>query len=285
MDLPGVVALGDGRYLERRSDGPRVLVIETEGGPPPARRKRRRPRKAGDGPAYPPVPLTVATVVFADTGLNSPEADEWLRRVSVEPEVGELIDSALATLERAVSAAAAVTGQAIGEPARADRLITARIGYGEGERVYDGRYMEALEIDPSGGAAGSRRERIERIVPLSRIAAILGGRESPHACEIMIPRVRVDLDTDRLMPAALSIGEAVRATVAELEFLLDDPGHEDDLDRLADLIPSLLAFPPRLLGEGSAIAGSVERGEIEAEVRFALELAERVIRRYRISVQ
>lgn len=285
MELPGTVALDDGRYLDHGPDGPRVLAIETEGGLPPARRKRRRPRRSGPDRTPPAVPLTVATVIFAGSPMNPPAASGWLREATSDPAVGELIREALAVLGRGTAAAEAVTGRVIGEPVAPRDLAGMRVGYGEGEQVYDGRFAEAFEIDPAGGGGDSRRSSTERIVPLARIAAILAGREPLHACEVLVPRVRVDFDADRLMPAALMVGEAVRATIAELEFALDSPDHEADLDRLEELLPDLLRLPVKLLGEGVPAAGSTDRPEIAAEVRSALELAERVIRRYRISTQ
>lgn len=285
MELPGTVALDDGRYLDHAPDGPWVLAIETEGALPPARRKRRRPRRSGPDRIPPAVPLTVATVIFARNQMDPPAAAEWLRDAASEPRVGDVIGEALSVLERGTAAATAVTGRAIGEPVTPEDLAGVRIGYGEGERVYDGRFAEALEVDPADGGPTSRRARTERVVPVARIAAILAGRESLHACEVMLPRTRADLDAGRLMPAALTIGEAVRATIAELEFALESPEHEADLDRLEELLPGLLRLPVKLLGEGVRAAGSTDRPEIAAEVRSALELAERVVRRYRISTQ
>jgi len=260
-------------------------VIETEGGPPPARRRRRRPRNADPERAPLTVPVSVVTVVLAAEPLDPPGAAGWLREATAEPRVEALVRIALASLDRGLAASASTTGRAIGEPFGPEQMLAARIGYGEGEKVYDGRYIEALEIDPAPGGPGARHARFERIVPLGRIAAILGGREPFHACEVMVPRIRADLDGGRLSPAILALPEAIRATISELEFTLDDPGHEQDLDRLEELLPGLLTLPARLLGNGSPPAGSADLRELERETRVALEAAERVIRRYRISTQ
>jgi len=285
MELPGTVALDDGRYMDSGPGGPHVLAVETEGAMPPARRKRRRPRSAPPERGLARVPVTVATIVFAGEPLDRTSAGEWLRQASLDPRAGELIRDGLAVLERGVAAACATTGRAIGEPAGPERLLAVRIGYGEGERVYEGRFLEAMDVDPGGGAPGPRGKRLDRIVPLPRIVSILAGREPILACEVMIPRVRADLDSGRLDPAALTVGEAVRATVAELEFALEDPEHEVDLDRLEELLPDLLAIPAELFGDRSPPAGSIEREQIRGRVGSALEVAERAIRRYRISGQ
>lgn len=279
------MALDDGRYLDRGDSGPRVLVIETEGGSPPVRRKRRRPRDADPGRSPVAVPVTVVTVVFADRPMDEPTAAEWLREGAVEPRIEDLIDTALLVLDRGLAAACVTTGRAIGEPIGPERTLAVRIGYGEGERVYDGRFSEALEVDSVAGGSGARQARLERIVPLGRIAAIIGGREPIHACEVMVPRIRADLDGDRLAPAVLALPEAVRATISELEFLLEDPDHERDLDRLEEILPELMHLPDRLLGDGMPPVGSPGQAELESTARAALEVAERAIRRYRISTQ
>lgn len=224
-------------------------------------------------------------MVFAAEPLAADGAAEWLRAGSSDPRTGELIETALAVLERGLAVAAATTGRAIGEPPGPEQILAARIGYGEGERVYEGRYAEALEIDPASNSMSARSRRLERIVPLSRMAGILGGRDRLPACEVMVPRVRADLDGGRFLPAALTIGEAVRATVAELEFALESPDHEQDMDRLAELLPDLLRMPSELLVEGEEGAGAALEEQFRPAVEAALELAERVIRRYRISSQ
>ncbi len=273
--------LGDGRYLDRRGDTQRVLAIETEGALPPARRKRRRPRKSTAVERTPSLPLTVVTVVLASEPLESESAaSAWLQDAAGEEATEALIEDALATLDRALAAAAATTGRTLGEPVGVDQVVTARFGFGEGEQVYDGRFLEAIEIDARGGTASPRRERLERIVPLPRIAAILGGREPLPACEVLIPRVRADLDADRIEAAALTIHEAARATLIELEFAVEGPEHEADLDLLEESLPGLASLPAEVFdpepADGPAIAARIEE---------PLRIAERIIRRFRIATQ
>jgi len=280
------VRLDDGRYLDRQAEAQRVLIVETENAPPPARRKRRRPRKAKGAPGAADLPLTVVTVVLASDPLGDErEAESWLAGAGGDEATQALLEDALATLERALAAAAATTGRMLGEPPGVDQVVTARIGYGEGERVADGRYLDAIEVDARGGTASPRRERLERVVPLPRIAAILAGREPLLACELMVPRIRADLDAGRVVPAALSIHEAARAALVELEFTVDDPEHEADLDRLEALLPDLATLPAEVLGEGAPKPGAVGEPAIAARVEAALKVAERLIRRFRVASQ
>ncbi len=276
--------LDDGRYLDRQGDEQRVLVVETEGALPPARRRRRRPRKIQTVERTTSLPLTVVTVVLASQPLaGEAEAGAWLAAAEDDETTQALLEDAMTAFDRALAAAAATTGRPVGEPVGVDLVVTARIGFGEGEQVYSGRFLDAIEIDARGGTASPRRERLERIIPLPRIAAILGGRQSLLACEVMIPRIRADLDGGRLAPAALSIHEASRATLVELEFAVEGPDHEADLDRLEELLPDLAALPGEVLG--AETPGPDEEAAIAARIETALAVSERVIRRFRITAQ
>lgn len=276
--------LDDGRYLERRGESQRVIVIETEGALPPARRRRRRPRKIRTPERTTSLPLTVVTVVMASERFDGEaRAGAWLAGTEEDEITESLLEDALSALDRALATAAATTGRAVGEPVGLDQVVTARIGYGEGEQVYAGRFIEAADVDARGGTASPRRERLERIVPLPRIAAVLGGREPLLACEVMIPRVRADLDAGRLTPAALSIHEASRATLVELEFAVEDSDHEKDLDRLEELLDDLAALPGEVLG--GEVPGPDQEAGIAARIETGLVISERIIRRYRITAQ
>ncbi|MDQ2622488.1 MAG: hypothetical protein M3Y45_05550, partial [Actinomycetota bacterium] len=256
----------------------------TEGALPPARRRRRQPRKIQTVERTATLPLTVVTVVLASEPLAGQSAAEaWLATTADDDVTQSLLEDALSTLDRALAAAAATTGRLPAEPAGVDLVVAARIGFGEGQQVYSGRFIEAVEIDARGGTASPRRERLERIIPLPRIAAILGGRESLLACEVMIPRVRADLDAGRVVPAALTIHEAARATLVELEFAVEGPEHEEDLDRLEEVLDDLAALPGDVLGPGEPRPG--DDPGIAARIESALRISERVIRRFRITAQ
>ena len=250
-----------------------MLVTETEGALPPARRRRRRPRKAVRAQAPVTVSVTVATVIRADSPFDSEvAAEDWLDRLDESDFTGEVLDDAVAPLDRARAADATASGRPFGTPTEVGSILAARIGYGEGDQVASGRYLEALDVDARGGTAAKRRER------LARTAAILGDREQAAACEVLVPRVRLDLATGNEAAARLAIETAVGATIGELEFALEDEGHEQDLDQLERLLPTLAEVSAR------AAQGGGEPADIGL-VEEALELAERVIRRRRILEQ
>jgi hypothetical protein len=252
-------------------------VIETEGALPPARRKRRRPKQAGPDKSATVVPLSTVTLVRAYEPFGSePEAREWLGKATGSDSLDHLLDEAFASLNRALAAEAAATGRPFaGSPVLA-QVLGAKVGYGDGDRVADGRFVEALEVDARGGTAGPLRERLGRTRPLARIAATLGDRERAAACEFLVPRVRADLDAGRVMAAGLAIENAARATVVEYDAALDDPGHHADLDRLEAMLPDLTALTDGLLSEGRPWAGLAE------SLEEPLGLAERILRRRRV---
>ncbi|MBK5232714.1 MAG: hypothetical protein JJE13_07000 [Thermoleophilia bacterium] len=257
-----------------------MLVLETEGALPPARRKRRRPKKSGRTDAVTHVSVTTATLIRAHEPLGSESgAAAWVARLDEDEFTQGLLDEALESIDRALAAEAAATGRPFAESPALEQIISARIGYGDGDRLADGRFLDAFDIDARGGTASPRRERRGRTRPIARIAAILSGKDEANACEFLVPRVRADLDAGRIYAAALAIETAVRATVVEMDAALDVPDHMSDLDHLERLLPELTELTDNALGEGRARAG------LGKSLEEPLLIAERVIRRRRVLEQ
>lgn len=255
------------------------MVIESEGALPPPRRKRRRPRRSGRTESPTKVQVTTATVIRAHAPLASEqEASSWLARLNEEDFADELLAEALSTLDRARAAESAASGRPFAEPTDLADVLKARVGYGDGDRLSEGRFLEAFEVDARGGTGigGRRRERLSRVAPIARIAAIIGEKGRADSCEFLVPRVRADLDAGRIMTAALGIEMAARATVAELDQALDEPDHVADLDRLEAMLPDLTTLTDSVLTETEPWAGLSE------SLEEPLLIAERVIRRRRI---
>ena len=91
-----------------------------------------------------------------------------------------------------------------------ERALVARVGYGSGEEVADGRFAEALELP----RPGARRARRSMEAPEERFAALLGGRERGLAAEELVLRARADLDAGRMREAALQARVALEALLA-----------------------------------------------------------------------
>jgi hypothetical protein len=90
--------------------------------------------------------------------------------------------------------------------------VTARVGFGRGEEVADGRFTEVRELPWRPARRGRRR----MLAPEARLAAILTGRERPLVAEELSLRARSDLDSGRLRHAALQMVIAIDAAIAEL---------------------------------------------------------------------
>ena len=91
-----------------------------------------------------------------------------------------------------------------------ERALVARVGYGSGDEVADGRFGEARELP----AHGARRARRSMEAPEERFAALLGGREEVLPAEELVLRARADLNAGRLAEAALQARVAIEALLA-----------------------------------------------------------------------
>ncbi|MEA2273965.1 MAG: hypothetical protein QOI98_2673, partial [Solirubrobacteraceae bacterium] len=92
-----------------------------------------------------------------------------------------------------------------------DQALVVRVGYGTGEDVADGRWLDANELAPP-----RRRGRRAALSPQERVAALLGRRETPLACEELVLRARLDLDAERDREAALQVRVALDTALVEL---------------------------------------------------------------------
>jgi hypothetical protein len=252
-----------------------VLVVQTVGAPRPAKR-RRRARAAEAGPPA-ELPLTRVTAVKADPFPNGGDAGRWLEELASDPEaLADAAEDGMRLLNRALSAQRAASGDPYIQELGAERAQAIRIGYGSGEQVADGEWLEARDLEPRTPVRGGRRGRREaELRPQERVAAVLGGRQQLDACETMLARARVDLDIGRTREAALQLQVGVEALLVELRGALQDPGHEEDM-----------AVLEARRGEVGNAANAALRGELDASttesVRELLAIAERVLRRRRV---
>jgi hypothetical protein len=266
----------DGRYLAREGDSERVLVVETLGAPPPPRRRRRRAKEVEQSAEPSPVPLTRVTAVRAQEPFESEAgAAEWLAgTIASEDAVDAAIAEAIALFNRALHAQAVAGADPLGAELNAERAACVRIGHGSGKEVAAGRFTLAHEVDVS-SSRGARRRREEELRPQERVAAILGGRERPDACETLILRARADLDAGRRREAALQLRVGLEALLVELDSALADPGHEQDMAELETR-----------KGQAGEAANAALHGNLSVEQERQVEeltaLCERVLRRRRV---
>jgi hypothetical protein len=154
------------------------------------------------------------------------------------------------------------------------QALIARIGYGAGEQVADGLWTEARELAPTDGRR-RRRAGGTVLAPQARLAAVLGARELPLACEELALRARLDLDHDRPREAALQLLVALDATIAELSA---DPRAAALADRLGALrglrdgvgaAAQAALSGPLSVEQSETVAGALERIEAALRARAA----------------
>jgi hypothetical protein len=189
-----------------------VLVLGTLGAPERRRLRGRRAREI-DEASPEPVPTARATVVRPEPFGSRDEAAAWLASLRRDEDAARAtLDDALRTLNRALRARRAATADPWLADVSDERALVARIGYGRGEAVAEGRFGEALELP----RAGARRTRRSMEAPEERFAALLGGRDQALVAEELVLRARADLEAGRPREAALQARVALEALIAEL---------------------------------------------------------------------
>jgi hypothetical protein len=237
-----------------------VLMLATLGAPERRRLRGRRARPVEEAEPE-PVPTSRATVVRPEPFGSREEAAAWLAGLRGDDDrIEEELDGALRTLNRALRATRAATADPWLAEVSAERALVARIGYGRGEAVAEGRYGECLELP----RAGARRVKRSMEAPEERFAALLGGRSEALVGEELVLRARADLAAGRPREAALQARVALEALIAEL------PGAALD----------------ELRGSIAEAAGAALRGELDAagtaSIEEAVQAMEAALRRHRL---
>jgi hypothetical protein len=197
------------------TDGPveAVLVLTTLGAPERRRLRGRRPRPVEDAKPE-PVPTARATVVRPEPFRSPDEAGAWLAGLRRDAGAAEAeLEAALRVLNRALRAHRAASADPYAGDVGAERALVARLGYGAGDAVADGRFGDAIELPRGGG----RRVKRSMEAPDERFAALLGGRARALVAEEHVLRARADLAAGRVREAALEARIALEALGAELD--------------------------------------------------------------------
>jgi hypothetical protein len=236
-----------------------VLVLSTQGAPP-----RQRRAKQIDSSSAEPLPASRATVVRPSPFASASDASGWLDELRANEEQVEVeLDAAVGILNRSLFARRLATADPYLAEVSISRALVARIGYGDGDEVADGRYAAALELP----RPGARRVKRSMEAPDERFAALLGAREQPLVAEELVLRARADLNAGRGREAAL------QARVA-LEALALDAGLAPD--------PGLAAHRPAVgAAANAALAGDLSDSELQA-ITEATKAMEAALRRHRL---
>jgi hypothetical protein len=258
VEVPWALGPPDGRYLLRAPEAEdqaptHVIVLATLGAPERRRLGRRGPQAVSPSPEPAAVSTGRATIIdVGDPLADGTEPGSWLQQAG-EPE----LETGLTILNRALHSFRAVTADPYLHPVSRRHVLVARVGYGAGEQVADGLWTEAREL-----AYVERRQRRARaLAPQSRLAAVLGARETVLACEELVLRARLDLDHGRVREAALQLLVALDAALAELP---GDPAAAALTARLAELREQRQAV--------TAAAQAALDGRLSAEQRETVEV-------------
>lgn len=247
----------DGRYLVREALGDgepqRVLVVRqlnaTEARLLP---RRRRARPADPEPDPAPVPTVGATVIELED-LSEDQAKAWLEAAGDDE-----VDAALRVVNEAIRGYRLATGDAHLREAARDQALVVRAGYGEGERVADGRWNAALELPPP---KMPRVRRASALRPQERLAALLGGREQALACEELTLRARIDFDAGREREAAFQLMAALDAALRELA------GDQALAQRMSELDAAFKPVADAAAATIGASLGEDDRDTIQSTLR------------------
>ncbi len=267
----------DGRYLVRArepipthpsthtDEAPptHVLVFATLGAPERRHRAgRRRQRDAEPEPAPTAVATGRATVIDVGTPLHEAQARAWLAGAGEDA-----LEAGLAVLNRALHCFRVITADPYLQPIGRRQAIVARIGFGAGEEVAEGRWTAAKELAVPEG----RRRRSRILAPQARLAALLGSREAVLACEELTLRARSDIEQGRPREAALQLLVALDAALAELAV---DP-HAAELAGRLDALRH--QREPVAAAAQAALSGPLTPADVSAVV-LALERVEAALR-------
>lgn len=269
MEIPWELGPADGRYLLRKLDGPQesepehVVVLSTVGAARKSRLgKRSRTRPTDAEPA--PVAVTRATVVDPVSLSSEGQAKAWLGELDPDREAA----AATAVLNRVLFAHRVAGATPHLHEVSPTQALVLRAGYGEGEQVADGLWVQARELVLSQKRAG-RRATVLR--PHERLALLLSGRDKPLQCEELVLRARLDLDAGRVALAAIELDRAYAAALIELA--------SEQRDDLHQRIQELASLTPGIEEAATAALGPAGQEEIAIEaVRTGLERLEAALR-------
>jgi len=230
-----------------------VLVLTTLGAPERRRFKDRKGRQLHEAEPE-PVPTNRATVVRALPFEGPEEASAWLTELRGDQKrAEEELSSATKVLARALHAHRVAHADPHARDVSAEHALVARIGYGDGSAVAEGRYDEAWELPRE-----RARTRRSMEAPEERFAALLGAREEVLVCEELVLRVRADLRAGRTREAALGARVALESVLAELGSALAPPRRDAlESDR----------------AEVGEAANAALRGDLSPEAASSLEQA------------
>ncbi|CAB4860352.1 unannotated protein [freshwater metagenome] len=204
-----------------------------------------------------PAPVAVTRVTLIDARSVSGDPAALVRERDLLADLAR----ALEVLNDVIRAHRVAAADPALVPLTRERLTVARVGFGTGELVADGRWNHAVTVPPV--AAAQRRAALE---PTQRLVAVLGGRDVVLACEVLLVRAIEDANCGHWREAAFQLRVALECALTEL---LAWTGQGDIDARLTEL-RELRAVTGELANT------ALERGLDEAEATQARHVLERI---------
>jgi len=195
------------------------------------------------------VAVTRATVIDPVSVSAESQARAWLSGLDAERES----DVAAGALNRMLAAQRIATADPYVHELSPAQALVIRAGWGEGEQVAYGRWLQARELRLSERRA---RGRAGALRPQERLAAFLAARQRTLLCEELALRARLDLDAGRLALAAIELERAYAAALIELA-AEERPELNQRLGELADLNPGVV--------QAAGVALSAEPEQLDAD--------------------
>lgn len=261
FEFPWALGPGTGRYVVRMGQGEEpsaVVVIAAQGAEQKRFMRRRRPSSAAPEPGPAPVLTSKVTLIAAEPLAGEDAGKAWLSEASGDPD--DRLEAALVQINSVIRVHRAAAADPYAREVSREQALVSRLGFGGGDQVADGRWTAAVEVP----FEERRSKRSAALHPQGRLAAVLGGRDRVLACEELILRARLDVDSHHLREAALQLRVAIEAALTEL-----DPQQAADMPaRLDELRGSRAAV--------GAAANEAVGGELSAE---SAQTVERVLSR------
>jgi hypothetical protein len=247
-----------------------VIVFRTLGAPRRSSSRGRRTKPVEPGAGDPePVPVSRVTVIDSAGFEDNASAGDWLERCRKNEDAREEHTAhALVVVNRAVQAYRISAGDPYERELSRDRARVARLGYGTGDDLVEGRWSAAFDL-PAPRAKTGRRQML---APQEQLAAILSGRSPVHPSEDLALRARLDLDQGRSRESALQLRAAVDALASELASV--EAGEGEGAEALSELSAKVHALA------ASALNGDLNDQEC-SNLAEVIDQIERRLRRRR----
>jgi hypothetical protein len=223
------------------------------------------------------VPVTTATIVSAQPLPDEAAARAWLGRL----DPGEETQGAFVSLNKLLAAHRIAAADPYTHEVAPGQALAIRAGFGVGEQVAEGRWLQTRELPLPRPGRWRRGRRATVLRSQERLARLLSSRRGALLCEEFALRARLDLDNGRLAHAASELERGLAAALVELK---GEPGQGlvSRLDELRELLPGVQEVAAQLLAP--APAPEAHQDSFEETLSHALGRLEAALRAHAVAL-